>query len=424
MRLALISPRYGAEITRGAERACWLLAEELSERHSVEVLTTCARDAETWKNDYAEGIDRVRGVVVRRFPVSGGRDQQAFAATTQRLATSAHSRADEVEWLKRSGTTSAALIEFLKRHQRNYDALIFFSYKAGTTIQGLTVAPERSVLFPCATLEPALRFLIAADALAAPAGVGYVSAAEKRLVRAHFSTRPRGEEIVSVGVAAMHETRYPRLIEEPAESEEADEEAPIESIVESTPAHLSGRGVLFRRQHRLHGRFGIYAGVVESNNGVEELLEYFDRYASRGGDLALVMMGVKMMKLPSEPWLRSGGILAERDRLAALEAADVAFAPDPDDILGEQALEAFAAGTPVLASARNAAAVEHIRRGGAGLYYANGDEFVESLRLIMTNDRLRDSLGRAGRRYVLQQHRWDAVLSRLERLLSNLKKAA
>jgi glycosyltransferase involved in cell wall biosynthesis len=423
VRLALVTPRYGAEITHGAERAAWLLAEELAERHSVEVLTTCARDGETWKNDYAEGLDRVRGVIVRRFPAAGGRDPQAFHAMTQRLATHAHSRADEQEWLKRSGTASNGLLEFLKRQHRNYDALIFFSYRAGTTIQGITVAPERSVLFPSAALEPELRFWIAADTLTAAAAIAYVSAAEKRIVGAHLPTRPRAEEIVGIGVAAAHEARYPRLHDEPLEGTE-EEEAPADATAEGPPAHLSGRGVLFRRRHRLHGRFGLYAGVADNRNGVEELLEYFDRYAANDGDLVLLMMGVKMMKLPSEPWLRSGGVLPERDRLAALESADVAFAPDPDDLLGEQALEAFAAGTPVLASARNAAAVDHIRRAGAGLYYANGAEFVETLRLIMTNDRLRYSLGRAGRRYVLQHHRWDVVVSRLERLLSGLKRPA
>ena len=35
--------------------------------HDVDVLTTCARDYVTWKNEYPEGADRIRGVTVRRF---------------------------------------------------------------------------------------------------------------------------------------------------------------------------------------------------------------------------------------------------------------------------------------------------------------------------------------------------------------------
>ena len=64
MKFAFVAPRYGADITSGAEHACRLLAENVSERHDVDVLTTCARDPDTWKNEYTEGTDKVRGVVV------------------------------------------------------------------------------------------------------------------------------------------------------------------------------------------------------------------------------------------------------------------------------------------------------------------------------------------------------------------------
>ncbi len=429
MKIALITPRYGAEIVHGAEHACRLLAEELSDRHDVDVLTTCARDGDTWRNDYAEGADRVRGVLVRRFAASGGRDHAAFRALTRRLSTTAHSRADELDWVRRSGSCSPGLVEFLKRQHRSYDALVFFSYGAGTTVHGITLAPERSILFPCATLDPALRFWISQDTLSAAAGIGYCSAAERRLVRAHTQRLARPDEIVGVGIAAVRESQYPRLSETPTAAEPHDEEDAAESG--TPPSHLAGRGVLFRRRHHLHGRFALYGGPVTTDNGTEELIEYFDAYTARDGDIsdaethgakaALVLMGVKMMQLPAEPWLRLGGVLPERDRLAALEAADVAIAPDPDDILGERALESFAAGTPVLASARSPAAVDHVRRANAGLYYANGDEFVDALRLLMSNDRLRASLGRNGRQYVQQQFRWDAVIGRLERLVSKVR---
>lgn len=419
MRFALITPRYGAEITHGAEHGCRLLAEELAERHDVDVLTTCVRDAETWKNAYLEGADRVRGVLVRRFAASGGRDAQAFEALSQRLFTTAHSRADELEWVRRSGTSSAGLVDFIKRSHRNYDALVFFSYSAGTTVHGIAVAPERSLLFPGATLHPALRLWVCQDTVTAPAAVGYGSAAERRVVRAYVARHPRAEEIVGVGVGAVHESRYPRLDEAEAD---ADEDGAAEGVgSEAPPTHLAGRGVLFRRRHRLHGRFALYGGAVASDNGTEELIEYFDSYAALDAETMLLLLGVKMMKLPSEPWLRSAGVLPARDRLAALEAADVALAPDPDDLIGQHTLEAMAVGTPVVASARNPAAVEHVRRSNGGLYYANRDEFVEAMRLVMSNDRLREALGRNGRRYAQQHFRWDAVLGRFERLVSRVK---
>jgi glycosyltransferase involved in cell wall biosynthesis len=75
----------------------------------------------------------------------------------------------------------------------------------------------------------------------------------------------------------------------------------------------------------------------------------------------------------------------------------------------------------VLASARNDAAVEHCKRAHAGLYYANREEFVEALRLLMTNTRLRNRLGENGRAYIRQNFRWDAVLGRFDRLVSRAR---
>ena len=423
MKFAFITPRYGAEITHGAEHVCRLLAEQVCERHDVDVLTTCARDASTWKNDYPEGGDRIRGVLVRRFAATGAPDTDLLKNLTSRLSTSAHSRADELEWVRRTGSVSSGLVEHLKRQQRNYDALVFFSYWAGTTIHGLAVAPERSVLFPCAQIEPALRFGICLEALAAPNGIGYCSPSERTLVRAHMRRHPRGEEIIGVGVEAVPGAQYPRLQQESAgTSAPAAEEEEIDGgDVDESPAHLSGRGVLFRRRHRLDGRFALYGGRIDSNNGTEELIEYFDSFAAQDGDTSLVVMGVKMMKLPPEPWLRLAGVLPNRERMVAMEAADVAIAPDPDDLVAEQVLESFAVGTPVLASARNGAAVDHCRRAHAGLYYANREEFVAALRAIMSNSRLREALGRNGRKYVQQHYRWDLVLARFERLVGKAK---
>ena len=52
MKLAFIVQRYGTEILGGAEYLCRLIAERQSSHHQVDVLTTCARDYITWKNEY------------------------------------------------------------------------------------------------------------------------------------------------------------------------------------------------------------------------------------------------------------------------------------------------------------------------------------------------------------------------------------
>ena len=80
MKVAFIVQRYGSDILGGSEYHCRLVAERLAERHDVEILTTCARDYISWRNEYAEGVDRVRGVVIRRFANAEFLDIEAFNA--------------------------------------------------------------------------------------------------------------------------------------------------------------------------------------------------------------------------------------------------------------------------------------------------------------------------------------------------------
>ena len=421
MKFAFITPRYGAEIITGVEHAARLIAERLSERHDVDVLTTTTRNPITWKNEYAEGSDRVRGVLVRRFSVNQLHDQVAFQQLSRRAFAGGQSRQDEMEWVRRLGPSSPGLIDFIKRQHRNYDALIFFSLLHATTVQGFPIAPDRSVVFPYLQLHSALRFGIWSELLATARAVGYISDAERKVARAYMRYAPTAEEVVGIGVEPPQQQSYPRHQQDPADNPPTDDEGPLEAT-EAPLEYLTGRGIPFRRRHRLYGSFVMYGGRVEPDNGCEEMLEYFDSYSAQNGDTALVLMGVKMMKVPEASYLRLPGVLADRERMIAYEAADVTLAPVSNDLLAQPVLESLAVGTPFLAAAMNEAAVEHARRSNAGLYYGGREEFVETLRLLTANPRLREKMGQNGRQYIRQHYRWDAVLGRFERLVSKIKR--
>jgi glycosyltransferase involved in cell wall biosynthesis len=420
VKFAFVTPRYGADIGAGIEHACRLIAEHVCERHDVDVLTTCARDHRTWKNEYSEGADRVRGVLVRRFGVGQVPDHIGFEALSQRLQTAPHSRAEELEWVRLHGPWSPGLIEYLKRANRSYDVLAFFGLWHPLTVHGLEVAPERSVLFPYLQLQPALRFGLWPDIMRSVRGLGFFSDSERRLLHAYAGVRHQCEEVVGIGVDPPPQQAYPRHQQDPNDAIVDDDDIGAEDEFES-PEYLDGRGVPFKRRHRLYGRFALYGGRVESDNGCEEMLEYFDTFAASDNDATLVLMGLKMMKVPEEPYLRLAGVIPDRDRMTAYEAADVTIAPASDDLLAEPLLQSLAVGTPVLACARNAAAVEHCRRAGAGLYYANREEFVGALTLLTSNANLRDRLGANGRAYIRSHHRWEGVLGRFDRLISRAR---
>ena len=416
MKIAFVVQRYGTEILGGSEYHCRLIAERLAPRHQVEVLTTCAQDYITWANEYPEGTDRVRGVTVRRFASSQTRDIEAFNRYSEWIFNNPHTRDDEMSWLRQQGPWCPALLEYLERHQGQYDVLIFFTYLYAPTVLGARIAPQKTILVPTAHDEPAIHLEIYKELFSAPAGIAYNTDVERRFLTTHFSMRAIEEETVGCGVDLPHAQQYPR----DAEDRTADDEDDVDSP--TFRPHLAKRGTTFRRRHRLHGPIALYGGRIDAGKGCEELIEYFSAYVKDGGDASLALMGVKLMPLPEEPFIRFAGRLSDQERTQALEAATVVIVPSPYESLSLLALEAFAVGTPVLANARSEVLVDHCQKSNAGLYYADRDEFNESLRLLVADQRLRAAMGANGRDYVRHNYRWDVILAKYEKMFSSLKR--
>jgi glycosyltransferase involved in cell wall biosynthesis len=446
MRIAFIVQRYGSEVLGGSEQLCRLLAERLAIQHDVEVLTTCARDYVTWKNEYPEGSDRVRGVTVRRFATAKTRDIDSFNRYSDWIFANPHTRDDEMEWLKQQGPWCPALLDHLRRQHQQYDVLIFFTYLYATSVLGTEINPGRSVLVPTAHDEPAIKLGIFKDLFNRVAALCYLTESEKQFVQRQFLDRPLLEELIGVGVDIPQQQPYPRmpapLEEESAgngdtdgesgesakagtgpETSDADSRTEDDHSAREFPSHLLERGSVFRRRHRLYGPIALYGGRIDPGKGCEELIEYFSSYVREGGDATLALMGVKLMALPEEPFIRFAGLLSDGERIQALGAATVVICPSPYESLSLLALEAMSVGTPVLVNARSAVLVEHCVRSNGGLWYADRNEFIECLNLLMSDARLRAALGRNGRDYVRKNYRWEVVLGKYERIFAKVRNA-
>jgi glycosyltransferase involved in cell wall biosynthesis len=412
MRIAFVVQRYGTEILGGSEYHCRLVAEHLAERHQVDVLTTCAREYTTWKNDYPEGADRIRGVTVRRFANAKTRDLEAFNKYSDWIFHHAHSRQEEMEWLKQQGPWCPGLIDYLERHHQHYDVLIFFTYLYAPTVLGLKVAQAKSLLVPTAHDEPAIRLGIYQDVFGGAAGIVWNTESERKFVTAHFSLRTLVEDVVGCGVD---------LPEGEAALEATEPAAPGPMDLEPLAPHLEGAANAFRRRHRMYGPFLLYGGRIDPGKGCEELFEYFHQYVKDGGDATLMLMGVKLMPLPDDPHVRFAGTLPEEERLHALEAATIVIVPSPHESLSLLALEAFAVGTPILANARAEVLVDHCRRSNAGLYYSDRWEFEEGLKLLLKDEALRKAMGHNGKAYINRNYRWSIILNKYERMFGRLR---
>ena len=148
MKIAVVVQRYGAEISGGAELHARYIAERLARHAEVEVLTTCATDYLSWRNELPVGEDKVNGVRVRRFAVSRPRNTDDFGRRSQLVFERQHSLADEIAWLDSEGPTSPTLIGSGPRVDSGLCSVVDFVLSSVmgrfSPVRGPFVRPSRS----------------------------------------------------------------------------------------------------------------------------------------------------------------------------------------------------------------------------------------------------------------------------------------
>ena len=389
-RVAVVVQRYGPEVTGGSESLARAVAERLAADYRVSVYTTCALDYVTWRNELKEGTARIEGVEVVRFPVEEERDLDSFNAYSHTLYDQPHSEEEELIWLKRQGPYVPRLTRQLEANKDRYQAILFFTYLYFPTYWGLQAAADRAILVPTAHDEPPIRFHLYESVFGRPRAFAFCSAAEERFVRSRFDLGHAPSEVTGIGIDLG-----PR----------PDVEA-------------------FKIQHDVHGPYVLYAGRIDAGKGCDEMLRHYVQYrrACRGG-AELLLIGKMAMDEPRIPGVRYLGYLSEAEKHAAMAGARAVLCPSPYESLSIVLLEGMAHGTPVLATTRSEVLTDHCRDSNAGLFYANGDEFVESLDLLVREPALQRAMGENGRRYVETRYRWDAVMARYRALIDGVARA-
>lgn len=387
MKLAVVVQRYGPEINGGAELHARYIAERLARHTEVEVLTTCARDYLTWRNEYAPGAGSVNGLPVRRFPVSRKRRPREFARRSEQVFRRRHSFRDELRWLASEGPTSPALVAYLRRHERDYDYCLFFSFRYYHAYHGVRAVTRRALLVPTAERDPALGLAIFGPLFRGVRAIFYNSFEERALIQAISGNHAVPGVVVGVG--------------------------------SEVPARASARR--FREQTGIRRRFALYLGRIDPNKGCAELFSHYQRYAAAGGGLDLVAAGAPVMRVPGHPRIHALGFVADQTKYDALAAADFLIMPSRYESLSMVTLEAWAMGLPVLVNGRCDVLHGQAIRSNAGLYYTSFEEFAETARLLDSNRQLRAALGANGRRYFRQHYAWPVIERKYLEMLRQLQ---
>jgi glycosyltransferase involved in cell wall biosynthesis len=379
--------RYGEDVNGGAEYHCRLIAEHLGKLHHVEVLTSCASDYITWRNERAAGLDEVNGVAVRRFKVRRPRDPDRFGRLSNRVFLGRHTREDELAWLEEQGPFSPSLLRYLRRRERDYDYFLFFSYRYYHSYYGVQALRSKAILVPTAEKDEVIRLGIFRDLFQIPRAIVYNSVEERAMIWEATGNRSVKGEVVGVG----------------------------SDVPASVDAHL------FRDKHGVQGPYMVYVGRVDPNKGCRTLFNYYRRYREETDSrLQLVLVGGKQMDIPEEPGIRYAGFLSEAEKWGALAGAELLVMPSELESLSMVTLEAWSIGKPVLANGRCDVLRGQCRRSRAGLYYDDYYEFKEALSLLESNDELRTGLGVNGQRYYREHYQWSVIEEKYNRILRTL----
>lgn len=394
MKISIVIQRYGADVGGGAERHCRGVAEGLARRrHDVEVVTTCARSYLTWANAYPEGIDRVEGVRIRRFRTDRERRMDSFNRLSAELFGRPHELQDELAWVEAQGPYAPRLLDYVHSVADERDALLFFTYLYYPTVHGVHAAPERTVLVSTAHDEPPLYLDCYEAVFTLPAGLIFGTRAERDLVLRRFGDLETPHRVVGVGIDDLEE-----LLKRPS----------TEPPSSGSPSAGSQPTLL-------------YLGRVEGGKGVEELIDFVDRFRRDGGPaVRLWLVGDLAMEVPRRQWIEATGLVSEEEKIRRLRRATVVVAPSAMESFGLVPLEAMAAGTPVLVNAACEPAVEHCRRGGGGLFFRDYAEFREALSLLLDDSRLREALAAQGARYVADNFDWPEIIRRYEEFITRV----
>jgi glycosyltransferase involved in cell wall biosynthesis len=386
MKLACVVHRFGAGIAGGSEGHCRAIAERLGIHHDVTILTTTAKDHVTWRNAYPPGSSTLGALRVRRFPVVRQRSMREFADISAVVFGGGASEAVQEQWFRINGPEAPELLTYLEQYGRDYDLVLFWSFRYYQSFFGLPIVADRAVLLPTAEEDPAIRLEILGRYFTRPAGLIFLTLEEQRLVERR-ADGPLGPScVIGSGLEPPLPHRYVDLAR----------------LGVATP-------------------YVLYLGRVDPNKGCETLLRFFTRRADRTGDrVPLVMAGPANMPIPPHEQVQPLGFVDEDVREALLASATLLVVPSPFESLSMVLLEAWNHGVPALVNGRCRVLKGQAERSGGALYYQNYDEFATALDILLRQPELARDLGRSGLEYIDRVYRWPHVMETLETFLASL----
>jgi glycosyltransferase involved in cell wall biosynthesis len=403
--VAVVAPWFGADLTGGAERLAWQVAQGLTERgHAIEVFTTCARSfASDWGVDaHSPGTHDEHGVQVRRFP-GDQRAANAFDRANEILLGRPRSfyrertaaiEPDVAHDFIASGINSTAAVDALRGELASFDAVLVLPYPYGLTLAAVQVARSRAMLQPCLHDEPYAYLPVVEEAFRSAGALLFNSPAERSLAYSLY-----GPAIALKSVTVGHWVER-----------------------EPVPARLPQRIKGFRPADH---RYVLYVGRRDATKNVELLVESFARFRRHCRmltlELALVGPGTRSFD-DARHGIRDLGLVDDAQKAALLGGALAVVQPSINESYSRSVMEGWNAGKPVAVNGRCAATAEVVRESGGGWLATTKSEWSALFeQLDGMPAAARELAGERGRRFLEEETSRERILDRYEDAIRTLR---
>lgn len=388
-KIAIINQRYGLEVNGGSELYSRQIAERLIAKYDVEVLTSCAVEYVKWSNYYNEGVEQINGVTVRRFKTLHEREPKVFSALDSMMLSNPHIEEEISEqWIEHMGPYCPDLVEYVDKHQDEYEAIIVVTYLYYTAVKSIVRIKNKAIFIPTAHQEPFIHFDMYKKVFGAADAYVFLTDEEKDLVHSIFHNENVPYEVMGVGVE-------------------------VPEVVDSDR---------FKKKYNLDN-YLIYVGRIDEGKDCPRLFKYFLEYKRRvKSDLKLVLMGKAVCDIPKSPDIISLGFVSEEDKFDGIKGAKALILPSKFESLSISVLEAMTLSVPVIVNGICDVLKGHCVKSNGGLYYKNYFEFEGCINYMMEHPEEYAIMCKNARKYVEDYFQWDDIMKKFDRIIERVGK--
>jgi glycosyltransferase involved in cell wall biosynthesis len=387
-RLALVTSAYYPGAGGGAERHSENFANLLSENYDVTVLTTCAKNYQTWKEEYPEGEEIQDNYKILRFQNEGR--SFLFNSYHKNLIKTPES-VTEVQfekWQKLQGPFSEKLISYICNNKNNYDVFLFIGYLYYPVYRGLKEVKHKSVCLLTLHDEPPAYFPSFRKVFTGDSSYCFNTPEEFYLFQKIFQFIPDNYSIVGMSI----------------------EDIKIQSNSKTEDYFL-------------------YLGRIDEGKGIGELLENFLYWKSKTDfSSRLILAGGGDFKSLWKKYLQNNeykdsveylGFINENEKARILSSSIALILPSRFESFSIACMESWIQERPVIVNSHSLTLKAHLGRSRGGLYYSDREDFSAILDYLIQNQTVASKMGANGRKYVLLNYNKNLIKEKLIRLIED-----